>query len=111
MVEDDESAAPGDVIRVIGLSLGFQSLDLSLKFAKPRVHIVRKFLGRLVLLGQAVEFGLRSIKGGLIFRRKLHRMGIRPAQTMGVRKVEMGWGPFPTLGLPQGICRASELSG
>ena len=111
MVEDHESAAARDVVRVIGLPLGFQPLDLGFQFAEPRIHVVRKFFGPLVLLGQAVELGLRSIKGGLIFRRKLHWMGVRPAQTMGVRKVEMGFRPFPTLGLPQGICRAPEFSG
>ena len=62
-----------------------------------------------MLLGQAVELGLRGIKGGLIFRRKLDRMRISPAQTMGVRKVEMGFRPFPTLGLPEGVCLPPEF--
>ena len=45
MVEDHESAAARDVVRVIGLPLGFQPLDLGFQFAEPRIHVVRKFFG------------------------------------------------------------------
>ena len=44
MVEDDESAAARDVVRVIGLPLRLQPLDFGLKFAEPRIHVVRQVL-------------------------------------------------------------------
>jgi hypothetical protein len=94
--------------QVIGLPLGFQPLDSA--FQLPNRASTSSEALRPRLLGHAIELGLRSIKGGLIFCRKLHWMGVRPAQTMGVRKGEMGFRPFPTLGLPQGICRAPEFS-
>ncbi len=111
MIKDHESAAPRDVVGIIGLPLRFQPLDLGFQFAKPGVHVIRQFLGRLVLLGQAIEFGLRSIKGGLIVGRKLHRVRVRSAQAMGVKEIEMDLGPSPTLRLPQGICRAPKFCG
>src|SRR5216684_8844487 len=45
MIENHESPAARDVIRIIGLTLGFQPLGYSLKLAQPRVHMVWKFVG------------------------------------------------------------------
>jgi hypothetical protein len=55
MSEDHESAGSRDIVGIIGLPFRFQPLDLSLKLAKPRVHMVRKFVGRLVPFGQLVD--------------------------------------------------------
>src|SRR6266702_4539391 len=74
VIEDHESTAARNLVRIIGLPLGFQPLDFGLKLAEPGIHFIRKFVGRLVLFGEAVEFGLYPCKSVLIFRRKLDRM-------------------------------------
>jgi NADP-dependent 3-hydroxy acid dehydrogenase YdfG len=109
MIEDHESPARRDVIRIIGPPLRFKPLDLSLKLVKPRVHMVGKLIGSLVPFGQLVDFALCCLKGRLIFRRKLHRMRVGPPHPVRVRKIEMGFGPFPALRLPQRIGFAAEL--
>jgi len=89
MIESHESPAARDVIRIIGLSLGFQPLGYSLKLAKPRVHMVRKFTGRLIPFGQLVNFAPRCLKGSLILNRKLNRMRVGPPHAVRVREIEM----------------------
>src|SRR5260370_21433567 len=61
MIEDHESSAARDVIRIIGLPLGFQPLGYSLKLEQPRVHMVGKFIGRLIPFGQLVDFAPRCL--------------------------------------------------
>jgi hypothetical protein len=74
VIEDHERAAARDVLGVVGLPLRFQPFDLGLKFTEPYVHIIGKFIGGLVLFGEAVELGLCRLKGRVVFRRKLDRM-------------------------------------
>jgi hypothetical protein len=95
MIEDHESTAARDVIRIIGQPLRFQPLDLSLKLAKPRVHMVGKLIGRLVPFGQLVDFAPRGLKDRLIFGRKLHRMRVGAPHSVRVREIEMSFGPLP----------------
>ena len=109
MIEDHEGTAARDVIRIIGVSFGFQPLDFSLKFAEPRVHMVGKFIGRLIPFGQLVDFRPRGLKGRLILHRKLHRLRVGPPHSMRVRKLEMGFRPSPALRLPQRVGFAAEL--
>lgn len=66
VIEDHERAAARDVGGIVGLPFRLQPLDFGLQLAEPRVHLVRQFLGRLVLLGQPVELGLNRLKRGLI---------------------------------------------
>src|SRR5216684_5915372 len=101
MVENQENPAARDVIRIIGLTLGFQPLGYSLKLAQSRVHMVRKFIGRLIPFGQLVDFAPRCLKDSLILIRKLNRMRVGPPHSVRVRKIEMDFGPFPALRLPQ----------
>lgn len=109
MIEDHESPAACDVIRIIGLPLRFEPLDVSLKLAEPRVYMVRKFISRLQPFAETVDFALCCLKGPLIFRRKLHRVRVGPPHSVRVREVEMDFGPFPALRLPQRIGFATGL--
>ena len=109
VIEDHERAAARDVVGIVRLPLGFQPLDLGLKFAELGIHIFRKFIRRLVLFGEAVEFRLYRCKSGLIFRRKLDRMRIGPPHAVGMREIEMGFRPFPSLGRPNRIGFATKL--
>lgn len=90
VIEDHERTAARDVVAVVRLPLGFQPLDLGLKFAEPCIHFIGKFVGRLVLFGEPVEFRLYHLKGCLILRRKLDRMRVGAAHAMSVREIEMG---------------------
>ena len=103
MTEDHESPAARDVIGIIDLPLRFQPLDVSLKLAKSRVHMVGKFIGRLQPFAETVDFALCCLKGCLIFRRKFHRMRVGAPHAMRVREIKMDFGPFPALGLAQRI--------
>jgi hypothetical protein len=51
MIEDHESATRRDIVGIIGVPFGFQPLDVSLKLAKSSIHMIRKFIGRLVPFG------------------------------------------------------------
>ena len=109
MIEDHENTAARDVIRIIGVSFGFQPLDVSLKLAKPDVHMVGNLIGRLIPFGQLVDFAPRGPKGSLILHRKLHRVRVGPTHSMRVWEIEMSFRPFPALPLPQRIGFAAEL--
>ena len=53
MVEDDEGAAPRDVVGVIGLTHRLKPLDLGFKLAETRIDFIGQFLGALMLLRQS----------------------------------------------------------
>lgn len=102
-------APPRDVVGIIGLPLRLQPLDFRLKLAKASVHVVSKFIGRLMLFGQPVECRLRRFQSGLIVRRKLDRLRIGSPHAMRVREIKMSFCPFPALGCPNGIGLTAEL--
>ncbi|MBR0818904.1 hypothetical protein JQ627_13305 [Bradyrhizobium liaoningense] len=97
MVENNEGAAAGDVIGVVGPTQGFKVLDLRLKFAEADIDIVGKFFKALVLLGEEVELGLRGLIGGLILCRELDLSWINPPKPVTMRKIKIGLHPFPAL--------------
>lgn len=111
MIEDHEGTAARDIVGVVRLPFGFQTFDFGLKLTEPGVHIVRKLLGRPVLLGQTVEFNLHRFKGGPIFRQELDRMRVGPAHAVGMWEIEMRFRPFPALSFAYAIGGAPELSG
>ena len=106
MGEHDEHPAARDVVGVVGMALGVDPLDLGFKLGETRVHIGGQFLGASRLLRQAIKFVLRSIKGGFVFLRKLHRLRIGAAHAVAVRIVDMDFRPFPAFGFPHGVRHA-----
>lgn len=109
MIEDHERATTRDVIRIVGLPLRFQPLDFGLKFAEPRIHVVSKFFGPLMLFRQPVECRLHRCKSGLIFRRKLNLMRVGRPHAVRMREIKLDLRPFPALGCPHGIGLTAEL--
>lgn len=86
VIKDNESAAARDIVGIVGGPPCLQPLDFGLKLAEPGVYVVGKFIGRLMLFGQVVEFRVGGGKARLIFRRQHHRVWVRPAHAVGVRK-------------------------
>ncbi|TCL96644.1 hypothetical protein C8J38_1011006 [Rhizobium sp. PP-WC-2G-219] len=100
MGEDDEYAATGNLVRIIGVTQGVDTLDLGFQLPEPLVHLVGQFVGAVILLGQGVVFSQRDGIGRLVFFRLRHRMRIGAAKAVAVRIVDMDRGPLPTfLGL------------
>jgi len=87
---------------------GFQPLDVSLKLAKSSIHMIRGS-SAVWFHSELVDLAPSCLKGCLIVDGKLHRT--RPAQTVGVRKIEVGFRPSPALRLAHGIRFAAKLRG
>jgi hypothetical protein len=71
--------------------------------------MVRKLIGRLIPFGQLIDFALRCLKDSLILIRKVNPMRAGPPHSVRVREIEMDFGQFPALRLPQRIGFPAEL--
>ncbi len=67
MIEDDKGRRNARCRRGRRPDAWPQAARFRPQLTETRVHLIGQFLGALMLLGQAVELGLRGIQGGLIF--------------------------------------------